>query len=133
MATEPRNQSLTPRHFQVLNVLATAPLGCDVNALLTRGFKLETMADLVLSELATVRVETERGLKIEFAYLRITDAGWQALEGLTTQRRGATSATRAISGFSAQEQRRCGRRWPTAWGYQAAPHAAPALTLGPRR
>jgi hypothetical protein len=88
MATEPRNESLTPRHLQVLNVLANAPLGRDVNALLTLGFKLETMADLVQSGLATVRVETveERGLKIEFACLRITDAGWRSLEGLTARR-----------------------------------------------
>ena len=88
MATEPRNQSLTPRHLQVLNVLANAPRGRDVNALLTLGFKLETMADLVQSGLATVRVETveERGLKIEFACVRITDAGWRSLEGLTARR-----------------------------------------------
>ena len=83
MATEPRNQSLTPRHLQVLNVLANAPLGRDVNALLTLGFKLETMADLVRSGLATVWVETvkERGLPIEVARVRITDAGRRALEG----------------------------------------------------
>jgi hypothetical protein len=88
MATEPRNQSLTPRHLQVLNVLANAPRGRDVNALLTLGFKLETMADLVRSGLATVRVETvkELGLEIEFACVRITDAGWRSLEGLTARR-----------------------------------------------
>src|SRR5436309_15527405 len=45
MATEPENQSLTRRHRQVLKVLARAPpRGRDVNALLTLGFKLETMA-----------------------------------------------------------------------------------------
>jgi hypothetical protein len=88
MATEPRNQSLTPRHLQVLNVLANAPPGRDVNALLTLGFKLETMADLVRSGFATVRVETvkERGLEIEFACVRIMDAGWRSLEGLTARR-----------------------------------------------
>src|SRR6266852_4431378 len=88
MATEPRNQSLIKTHRQVLNVLANALRGRDVNALLALGFKLETMADLVQSGLATVRVETveERGLKIEFACLRITDAGWWALEDLTARR-----------------------------------------------
>jgi len=88
MATEPENQSLTERHRQVLEALAIAPHGRDVNALLTLGFKLETMADLVQSGLATVRVETveERGLKIEFACLRIADAGWRSLEGLTVHR-----------------------------------------------
>ena len=54
MATEP----LTERHRELLEVLAIAPHGSDVNALLTRGFKLETMADLVRSELAAVRIET---------------------------------------------------------------------------
>ena len=57
MATEPTNQTLTERHRQLLEVLAIAPLGHDVNALLTLGFKLETIADLVRSELATVRIE----------------------------------------------------------------------------
>jgi hypothetical protein len=82
MATEPENQSLTRRHRQVLKVLARAPpRGRDVNALLTLGFKLERMADLVRSGLATVRVETveERGVKIEVACLWITDAGRRAI------------------------------------------------------
>jgi len=59
-----------------------------VNALLTLGFKLETMADLVRSELAMVRIETveNRDSKIEVALVRITDAGWRALEGLTSRR-----------------------------------------------
>ena len=83
MATEPRNQSLIETHRQVLNVLANAPRGRDVNALLTLGFKLETMADLVRKGLATVRVEIieTHGLTIEVARLRITDVGRRALEG----------------------------------------------------
>ena len=89
MATEPRKQSLTERHRQVLEVLAISPHGRDVNGLLTLGFKLETLADLVQSELATVRIETveNRDSKIEVALVQITDAGWRALEGLTTRRR----------------------------------------------
>ena len=91
MATKPKNQRLAERHRRVLEVLAIAPNGHDVNALLTLGFKLETMADLVRSGLATVRVETvkERGLEIEFACVRITDAGWRSLEGLTARRPSA--------------------------------------------
>jgi hypothetical protein len=82
MATEPRNPSLTERHRQVLEVLATATYGCDLNCLLTLGFKLETMAHLVKSELATIRIETveRRDAKIEVALLQITDAGKRALE-----------------------------------------------------
>jgi hypothetical protein len=73
----------------LLEVLAIAPHGRDVNALLTLGFKLETMADLVQNELATVRIETVEDLdsKIEIALVQITDAGWRSLEGLTSRRR----------------------------------------------
>jgi hypothetical protein len=84
MATEP----LSERHRQLLEVLAIAPHGSDVNALLGRGFKLETMADLVRSELAAVRIEIveNHDSKVEIALIQITDAGWRALEGLTTRR-----------------------------------------------
>jgi hypothetical protein len=45
-----------------------------VNALLTLGFKLETMADLIGGGLARARVEVvnDSGLKIAVAYVRIT-------------------------------------------------------------
>ena len=96
MATEPKNQRLTERHRQVLEVLAIAPHGRDVNALLALGFKLETMADLVQTGLATVRVETveNRDSKIEVALVQITDAGWRALEGLTARRPSPRSPKR---------------------------------------
>jgi hypothetical protein len=89
MATKPKNQRLAERHRRVLEVLAIAPNGRDVNALLSLGFKLETMADLVRSELATVRIEIveNRDSKIEVALVQITDAGWRSLEGLTSRRR----------------------------------------------
>jgi len=82
-------EPLTEGHRQLLEVLAIAPHGLDVNALLTRGFKLETMADIVRSEFATVRVETVENLhsKTEVALVQITDAGWLALEGLTMRTR----------------------------------------------
>ncbi len=91
MATEPRKQSLTERHSQILEVLAIAPHGRDVNDLLTLGFKLETMADLVQSGQGTVRAETveEIGSKIEVPLVEITDAGWRSLEGLISRRRSA--------------------------------------------
>jgi hypothetical protein len=84
MATEP----LSERHRELLEVLAIAPHGSDVNALLGRGFKLETMTDLVRSELAAVRIEIveSRNSKVEIALVQITDAGWRALEGLTSRR-----------------------------------------------
>jgi hypothetical protein len=89
MATEPKNLRLSERHRQVLEVLAMAPQGRGVNALLSIGFKLETIADLIRSELATVQLETTENhdSRIEVARVRIADAGWRALEGLTTRRR----------------------------------------------
>ncbi len=88
MATGAENQSFTDRHRQLLEILATAPHGRDVNALLTLGFKLETMADLVRGDLATIRVEIAegRGSNVEVARVRITDAGWRLLEGLTVRK-----------------------------------------------
>jgi len=64
-------------------MLAEAAHGRDVNALLARGFGFETMADLVRSGLATVRVEIVEAhdLAIEVARIRITDAGRRAIEG----------------------------------------------------
>jgi hypothetical protein len=91
MATGPRNQRLTERHRQVLEVLAIALHGRDVNALLALGFKLQTIADLIRGELATVRIETAKkrcaDSKTEVALVQITDDGWRLLEGLTLRRR----------------------------------------------
>jgi len=76
-----RKPNIRPSHRRVLRVLAKTPHGCDANALLTRGFKIETMGDLVRAGLATVRVETvkERDPPIEIARIRITDAGRKAI------------------------------------------------------
>jgi hypothetical protein len=81
MVAVPENQNIHLSHRRVLIVLARTQHGCDVNALLTRGFKIATMGDLVRAGLATVRVETveERGLPIEIARIRITDAGRKAI------------------------------------------------------
>jgi hypothetical protein len=82
MDVESENQRIRPSHRRVLKALIKTPRGCDVNALLTRGFKLETMADLVRSGLAMVRVEIveEHGAPIEIARVRITDAGLKAIQ-----------------------------------------------------
>jgi hypothetical protein len=91
MATEPKNQRLAAKHRQVLELLAVALHGRDVNALLALGFKLETIADLIRSELATVRIEAAdkrcAGPKAEVARVQITDDGWRLLEGLALRRR----------------------------------------------
>jgi hypothetical protein len=80
---ESDSQSIGPSHRRVLNVLARARRhGCDVNNLLSRGFTLETMADLVRNELATVQLErvSKRGRTVKIARISITDAGRTLLE-----------------------------------------------------
>ena len=72
-----------------------------MNALLALGFKLETIADLIRSEFATIRIESveNRDSKSERALVHIADASWRTLEGLTPRRRVATFPQRRVSGF----------------------------------
>jgi hypothetical protein len=81
MATEPENQASTRDITECSKVLATAPQSRDVNALLTRRFSLETIADLVRSGFAMVHLEStgRRGQTVEVARVRITDAGQRAV------------------------------------------------------
>ena len=83
MATEPENQSIRPRHRRVLKVLAKAPRGRDVNALLSRGVRFQTLVDLVRRGLARVELQSmgKRGSKVQVAWIRITDVGLKMLEG----------------------------------------------------
>jgi hypothetical protein len=82
MAAEPENRSLGPRHRRLLTVLAKAPRGRDVNALLSRAFRFETIADLIRGGLATVQLQSMgREPNGPVACVRITDAGRRALEG----------------------------------------------------
>ena len=83
MATGPENQNLGERHRQMLAVLAKAAGGRDVNALLTRGFRFETIADLIRNGLATVELQSTGRSEpnIHVARVAITDAGRKALEG----------------------------------------------------
>lgn len=91
MAKDPKNRRLTERHHRALEALAVALHGRDVESLLALGFKLETIADLIRRELATVRIETVgkhcADAKTEVALIQITDDGWRLLEGLTLRRR----------------------------------------------
>lgn len=83
MAPNAPNQSMGPDHRRVLKILAKAPRGRDVNVWLTRGFRFETLADLVHTGLVRVRLDTvkQRGQPVEVARLRITDDGRKAIEG----------------------------------------------------
>jgi hypothetical protein len=71
----------TSRHCQVLEMLAdVGECGCNDSTFVAR-FLLELL-DLVREEFATVEREVKilRGWPIEFARIKITDAGLEALE-----------------------------------------------------
>lgn len=83
MESNSQKQGISPRHRQVLKLLADKPRGCSVNILLAHGFAIETLADLMRSGLATARLEGMRkhGATTKVARVRITNAGRRALKG----------------------------------------------------
>jgi hypothetical protein len=66
---------------RLLELLADSNEGCSEDLLRAHGFKLDNMVDVVNAGLATAT--TERGLAggkpVEFARVRITEAGRRAL------------------------------------------------------
>jgi hypothetical protein len=80
----PPRRHLSAEQRWALEILAAAGLrGCTGTTLLTRGFNVGMLANLVRDGLATARRETMRmgKRKIKVARVRITDAGQRALEG----------------------------------------------------
>jgi hypothetical protein len=55
MVSNFETQSIGPSHRRLLRALVDRPRGSNVNAFLADGFTLETIADLVRNELATVQ------------------------------------------------------------------------------
>src|SRR5258708_36815771 len=80
MVAVPENQNIHLSHRRVLIVPARTQHGCDANALLTPGFKIPPIGDLVRAGLATQRVEPVegRGLPIENARSRMSEAARKA-------------------------------------------------------
>jgi len=68
---------------RALDLLAESGLtGSTQSALVARGFTVELIAGLVRAGFAMVAIETVSGTT-EIACVRITEAGWRALEGPT--------------------------------------------------
>jgi len=68
----------------MLEVLAEAGLrGCTGATLLAHGFSIDRLADLIRDGLATAHREPLKAGERQFdvARVRITDAGWKAIEG----------------------------------------------------
>jgi hypothetical protein len=84
MATPPRKSRLSPKARRALELLANNPFGVNEDLLrVGHGFSRGMTAGLIRAGLALryrmpVRVS---GRTIEVTYVRITDAGRQALEG----------------------------------------------------
>jgi hypothetical protein len=81
MVSNFETQSIGPSHRRLLRALVDRPRGSNVNAFLADGFTLETIADLVRNELATVQfaMMRKRG-RSKSARVKITDAGRGLLE-----------------------------------------------------
>ncbi len=78
-----RERHLRGEQRWALEILAAAGLrGCTGATLLAHGFSVEMVADLVHDGLATARRQTMRvgRRKLQFALMRITDAGRRAIE-----------------------------------------------------
>jgi hypothetical protein len=79
----PRERHLSAKQRRALEILAAAGLrGCTGATLLAHRFSVDMLADLVHDGLATAHRQTMRmgRRKIQFARMRITDAGRRTLE-----------------------------------------------------
>jgi hypothetical protein len=78
-----RKRRLSPQARRALVMISSIPRGAAEELLMLRGFKSETLAELVLAGLATVVTETVQAgaptIKVE--RYRITDDGRRAIEG----------------------------------------------------
>jgi len=85
MAVPPREPSLSEEERRALTLLAGIPQGIAEELLiLTHGFDRAMIAGLIHGGLITEQREVVMGSArtlIEVVRIRITDAGWQALEG----------------------------------------------------
>ncbi len=75
---------LTPERRRALELLASIPHGVNEELLIQgQGFKRQTLVGLIRVGLATAERETVKagGKPIEVVRVRITNAGWRAIEG----------------------------------------------------
>jgi len=76
-----RRHGLTSDRRRALRLLASAQEGCTEAIMLAHGFSIELMVELINTGLATAKAKrmVAGGKSIEVAYVRITEAGRQAL------------------------------------------------------
>jgi hypothetical protein len=82
MAAPPQKPHLSAEQRRALELLAGGPRGATKARLLTDGFTVDMLADLVREGLATAQRETMRvgSREIRVERYRITDAGRNAIE-----------------------------------------------------
>jgi len=81
-----RHHGPQPDRRRALELLAASPNGCTEALMLANGFPIEMLVELIRTGLASAEAErmVEGGKQIEFARVRITDAGRRVLaEGHT--------------------------------------------------
>ena len=83
VARRRRKRSLPPPRHRALELLASSRDGCTEAIMIAHGFTVPQMVELVRTGLATAH--TRRAIAgrrtIEIAYMKITEAGRQALAG----------------------------------------------------
>src|SRR5215468_6422003 len=82
MEPNSQKQNIGLKHRRLLKMLVQSRRGCNVNSLLSHGFKFSTIGDLCRAGLARAQLETVRagGRTVEIACIRITDAGRADIE-----------------------------------------------------
>jgi hypothetical protein len=72
-----------PDRRRALELLAASPEGCTETLMFANGFTAELLVELVRAGLASAHVErmVADGKIREFARVKLSEAGWQALAG----------------------------------------------------
>jgi hypothetical protein len=78
-----RRRGPKPDRRRALELLAASPEGCTEALMFANGFTAELLVELVRVGLASAHAErmVANGRMTEVARMKISEAGWQALEG----------------------------------------------------
>jgi hypothetical protein len=78
-----RRRGPKPDRRRALELLAASPEGCTEALMFANGFTAELLIELVRTGLASAHAErmATDGTMTEVARVKISEAGWQALEG----------------------------------------------------
>jgi hypothetical protein len=78
----PRKHRLGPTAREALKLIASEPHGATEAFMHTQGFSLRTLVGLLRRRLATIQTESANagGKRVAVTRIKITDAGWKALE-----------------------------------------------------